>query len=106
MKTAKTVFRVLSNKYLLTVILVSGWVIFLDKNNVFSQMDLAAELKALETEKKYFLEQINKNREALTNLRTSPSNLEKFAREKYLMKKDNEDIFVIVPADTLVQGTN
>jgi cell division protein DivIC len=53
-------------------------------------------LQKLEEEKKFFIEEIKKDNEELNDLKTNPKTLEKFAREKYLMKKDNEEIFVIV----------
>jgi cell division protein FtsB len=59
-------------------------------------MDLRQKLRSLETEKKYYINEIAQNKKDLLELRTNPANLEKFAREKYLMKKENEDIFVIV----------
>jgi cell division protein FtsB len=92
----RSVFRVIKNKYFLTTIFVAVWVVFFDKNDVFSQFDLRKKLKDLETEKRYYITEIEKNKNDLHELRTNPQNLEKFAREKYLMKKDKEDIFVIV----------
>jgi cell division protein FtsB len=71
--------------------------LFFDKNDVFSQMDLNKQVNKLRTEKKYFTEEIRKNNKDMMELRTNPKNLEKFARENYLMKKDNEVIYVIVP---------
>ena len=69
---------------------------FFDKNDIFSQLELTKKLSVLNEEKKYYLNEIEYNKTDLKELRTNPKNLEKFAREKYLMKKDNEDIFVIV----------
>ncbi|HEY6159701.1 MAG TPA: septum formation initiator family protein [Bacteroidia bacterium] len=92
----RIVLRIIKNKYFLTTIFVAVWVVFFDKNDVFSQFDLRKKLKDLETEKQYYITEIEKNKNDLHELRTNPQNLEKFAREKYLMKKDNEDIFVIV----------
>src|ERR1051325_6600192 len=92
----RIVLRIIKNKYFLTTIFVAVWVGFFDKNDVFSQFDLRKKLKDLETEKQYYITEIEKNKNDLHELRTNPQNLEKFAREKYLMKKDNEDIFVIV----------
>ena len=69
---------------------------FFDKNDIVSQIDLTKKLHALEEEKKYFIDEIAQSKSDMTELVTNPKNLERFAREKYLMKKDNEDIFVIV----------
>ena len=92
----RKVFSILKNKYLITFLFILAWVIFFDKNDLFSQMDLRQKLKTLETEKKYYINEIAQTKTDLLELRTNPANLEKFAREKYLMKKENEDIFVIV----------
>ncbi len=97
MKVAKSIFRVLKNKYVLSILIVSVWIVFLDKNNVFSQLELTQQERKLENEHDYFRDKIDANKKALDELRTSPSSLEKFARETYMMKKDNEDLFVIVP---------
>lgn len=84
------------NKYFISVLAVSIWVAFFDKDDLFSQYELTKKLKQLKSEEKYYLTEIEKNRNDMNELRTNPANLEKFAREKYLMKKDNEEIFVIV----------
>jgi cell division protein FtsB len=92
----RAALRLARNKYLLTTLFVAVWVAFFDKNDVFSQFDLRQKLKDLEAEKQYYIKEIAQNKNDLHELRTNPDNLEKFVREKYLMKKDNEDIFVIV----------
>ena len=61
-----------------------------------SQYELRQKLRQLRTEQKYYLDEIAKSKNDMNELKTNPANLEKFAREKYLMKKDNEEIFVIV----------
>lgn len=89
-------FSILKNKYTLTFIGLITWIVFFDKNDVFSQLELTKKLTLLESEKNYFVTEIQKNKQDLLELKTNPKNLEKFARERYLMKKDNEDLFVIV----------
>jgi cell division protein FtsB len=49
----------------------------------------------MEKEKKYYLEKIKSDTKKLEELRTDRENLEKFAREQYLMKRDNEDVFIV-----------
>jgi cell division protein DivIC len=84
-------------KYPLLLALFLVWMLFFDRNNFIEQYKLRANLEKLKENKEYHLLQIEKaktdRRELFTNSRT----LEKFAREKYLMKKDDEDLFVIVP---------
>ncbi len=92
----KKIIPYIKNKYSLTLIAFAIWISFFDKNDLVSQMDLRKEVKKLETERLYFVTEINKNKVDLKELKTNPKNLEKFAREKYLMKKDNEDVFVLI----------
>ena len=87
----------LKNKYLIVTVLVVVWVLFFDKNDLLSQIDLTRQVAKLRTEKKYFSDEIRKNKKDMMELQTNPRNLEKFARENYLMKKDGEVIYVIVP---------
>jgi cell division protein FtsB len=92
----KNIIRNLKNRYTLTFLAFVVWVSFFDKNDLLSQMELRTEVKKLESEKKYFVTEISKNKTDMKELITNPRNLEKFAREKYLMKRDNEDVFVLV----------
>ncbi len=92
----KVLLPIVLNKYFISVLAVCVWVTFFDKDDLFSQYELAQKLKQLRTEEKYYLNEIEKNKNDMIELRTNPTSLEKFAREKYLMKKDNEEIFVIV----------
>ena len=86
----------LINKYTITFVVALVWVLFFDKNDIFSQVKLTNELRDLETDKRYYLLEIGKNKSDINDLQTNAASLEKFAREKYLMKKDNEDVFIIV----------
>jgi len=69
--------------------------LFLDKNDLFTQIARNRELKELEQSKQYYTLQINSERKELEQLKNNPATLEKYAREKYLMKRDNEDLFII-----------
>ena len=93
---AKILLRVLKNKYLITSLALVVWLLFFDKNDILSQVDRSKELRALEEERNYYQKEIEKSKQDMKELQTNPKNLEKFAREKYLMKKPNEDVFVIV----------
>lgn len=92
----KKLLNIIRNKYLLTVIGIIVWLLFFDKNDVFSQMELMGKLNKLRADKTYYLAEIKNNRDAIEDLKTNKKSLERFAREKYLMKKDNEDVYVIV----------
>ncbi|MGC9343398.1 MAG: FtsB family cell division protein, partial [Bacteroidales bacterium] len=65
-------------------------------NNLLDRYKLVREVNQLEKNVEYYQERIQIDSARLIELKTSPENLEKFAREQFLMKKDNEDIFVIV----------
>jgi len=88
--------KLIKNKYLLTTIGIMVWLLFFDKNDVFSQMELTGKLNELKTERNYYIAGIENNKREIEELKTNKKSLEKFAREKYHMKKDNEDVYVIV----------
>ncbi|MBW7891951.1 MAG: septum formation initiator family protein [Chitinophagaceae bacterium] len=85
----------LKNKYLLSLAVFSVWLIFFDHNDLFLQVERTKELKQLEKGKDYYSKQIESIRKELRELDANPASLEKIAREKYLMKKEGEDIFII-----------
>lgn len=78
------------------MIALVAWLIFFDGNDFFTQYSYRKTLNELEKEKEYYTVEIANNRQELQSLISNKKNLEKFAREKYLMKKDNEDIYVIL----------
>jgi hypothetical protein len=82
--------------YFVTAMLFVVWMCFFDENNVFTQYRRHAELSDLLEKKRYYLEQIAKTDKEYLELTTNPATQEKFAREHYRMKRDNEDVFVIV----------
>ena len=84
------------NKYLLTGVGFSVWILFFDNRDfVTSHFREKGELQKLEKSKEYYEEQIAATKQELEQLKSNPAVLEKYAREKYLMKRDNEDLFVI-----------
>jgi cell division protein DivIC len=88
--------KLLKNKYILTAGAFAVWMLFFDNRDVITtHFKHRGELKRLEESKAYYQNEIDKTRIELNQLRTDPGILEKYAREKYRMKKDNEDLFVI-----------
>jgi len=86
----------LKNKYFLTTVGFVVWILFFDTRDfITSHFREHAELLKLEKSKQYFEQQIAVTQKELDQLKTNPALLEKYAREKYLMKRDNEDLFVI-----------
>ena len=96
MKILKGVFTFLKNKYLLTVVILAVWLLFFDRNDVFTQYERHEEVKKLEAEHNYYRKEIAGNKQTGIELQSNLKLLEKFGRERYLMKKDNEDIYVLV----------
>ena len=91
--------RSLRNKYLIAVLVLLVWLLVFDRNSLIDRVKYIRTLNDLEDEKQYYIEKIDEDSRRLTELRTDKDNLEKFAREQYFMKKENEDIFVIVTED-------
>jgi cell division protein DivIC len=86
----------LKNKYLLTAAGFAIWILFIDDRDfITTHFRHKKELRKLEESKKYYQQQIAATKAELDKLRSNPSTLEKYAREKYFMKKDNEDVFLI-----------
>lgn len=92
----KKILSWLKNKYIYTSLAFIIWMLFFDRNDVVSQFELRSKLKQLRQDRSYYIEEIKKDRQDMNQLLSNPKNLEKFGREKYLMKKEEEDIFLIV----------
>lgn len=85
----------LKNKYFIALAGFFVIMFFLDKNDVFTSMARKRELKALEESRIHYTNEINELQQVKDNLTQDPKTIEKFARENYLMKRDNEDLFII-----------
>lgn len=83
------------NIFFLTTIAFAVWMIFLDENNMINQYRKRSELIDLEKKRDYYKNEIFKAQEKFELLTTNAASQEKFARENYWMKKDNEDVFII-----------
>ena len=92
----KKLLKYLKNKYILTLLIFFIWMLFFDRNDLITQISHRRQLSQIRQDKLYFTEEIKKNRKMMKELMTNPILLEKFAREKYLMKKEDEEVFVIV----------
>jgi len=84
------------NKYFWITAAFIVWMVFFDKNDLFSQYQYHEQLSKLKQERDFYTKETAKVNKDLDELTSNPAKLEKFAREKYLMKKDNEDVYVIV----------
>ena len=86
----------LKNKYLLTLTVFIVWLIFFDNNNLVVRKRMLKEQRQLRGDCEYYRQRIVEDSTRLSELHKNAESLEKFAREQYLMKRDNEEIFVIV----------
>jgi cell division protein DivIC len=87
-------FKFLSNKYVWVLLFFSTWMIFLDNYSYFDHRVLDKQINELEDNATYYKEEIRKDQEKIKQLK-NPNQVEKYAREKYYMKKENEDIYII-----------
>lgn len=87
------------NFYAVTGFSFLVWMIFLDSNDLISRFKLGIKLRNLNSEKEYYQQKIAEVQKDREELMTNRELLEKFAREKYLMKKETEDIFIIQEED-------
>ncbi len=90
----------LKNKYALTALLFVIWLSFFDRNNFISQYSDRQELKKIQSDKAFYLKEITQNKEDMDDLMSDKEHLEKYGRERYMMKKDDEDIFLIISDST------
>ena len=85
----------LKNKYLLTSVGFVVWLLFFDDRDLLTNMNHHRELRALERSREHFISENKATSQELEQLKNDAATLEKYAREKYRMKKDNEDLFVL-----------
>ncbi len=85
----------LKSKFFIAFAVFALVMLVFDKNDLFTQAERRQELRNLEKSRQYFTDQINTERTELDKLKTNPATLEKYAREKYLMKRENEDLFLV-----------
>lgn len=82
------------NRYFLALVLFMGWMVFMDRHDVMTQLQLRSTVNRLEAELHGYDAKIDQAEAARLDME---SNRERFARESYYMQKDNEDVFIIVP---------
>lgn len=86
--------KFLGNRYVLVIIFVVIWMLFLDNYSYFEHRILDKQIKELEENKQYYIQEIKKDSTSIKQL-NNPDQIEKYAREKYYMKRDKEDIYII-----------
>ena len=86
--------KFLKNSYVIIIIIFVIWMIFFDSNSILVHNELNNDINDLNNQKEYYKNEIEKDNIELNQIRTD-SGLEKYAREKLFMKRDNEEIFII-----------
>lgn len=88
------IVKFISNKYFIILFLFLIWMLFFDENSYLNHRELNQEIDELEDAKTYYEGEIERDSNIISNLNNRDS-LEKYAREKYRMKRENEDIYII-----------
>jgi len=94
-KIGKRLQSLLLNKYSIVFMVFAVFVTFFDEHNLINRWKTSQKISQLEVELKYYQNEIKSTKQKKNELQSSNDNLEKFAREQYYMKKENEDIFII-----------
>ncbi len=84
------------NKYLLAFIAVLVWLLFFDTHNFMQQWRMQRQLKELRIERDFYRQEVLRDSIAIEELKGDPDALERFAREKYLMKREGEDVYILI----------
>lgn len=92
----KYIPKLIRSKYTITFLIFFVWLLFFDHHSIVDRKINQSKIESLEKEKAYFIKKIETDSKKIHELKTNRKNLEKFAREQYLMKKKNEDIFIVI----------
>ena len=87
------------NKYFLAAIAFLIWMCFFDRYDISTQISYQQEKNKLEEEKAFYETEITRIEKAIKDVQYNPNEIQRVARERYKMKKDNEDIYVIQEVD-------
>jgi cell division protein FtsB len=88
------VIKLLSNRYVLILLLFLIWIIFFDENSYLLHRELNKEIDKIENANDYYEKEMKHDKKIIKNLE-NPDSLERFAREEYKMKRKDEDIYII-----------
>ena len=89
------IIKLIANKYIITIFLFSIWMLFIDDYNLINKKATIEKINYLQERKKFLSNEIKKDSIKKVLLENNANEQERIAREKYLMKKDNEDLFII-----------
>jgi cell division protein DivIC len=94
--------KILGNRYVLVILFFIVWILFLDNYSYLEHRVLDKKLDELEENKEYYIQEIKKDSTSIREL-NDPNQTEKYAREKYYMKRENEDIYIIEFEDSIAE---
>jgi cell division protein FtsB len=89
------VVSLVKNKFLIAGVAFLGWMCFFDRYDFATQYSYQKERNKLQYEKEFYTSEIDNLEKSIKDAQYNPSEIQRIAREKYKMKKDNEDIYVI-----------
>ena len=92
--TSYKLIKFITNRYVVILTVFIVWMVFFDENSYLVHREFNKEIDKLETANEFYKSKIKEDKQTIENLQDSLA-LEKFAREQYLMKKENEDIYII-----------
>lgn len=90
----KKIPAILFNRYFIVSVVFIVWMLFFDQRDYFQQKATAEELKKIQNSTKYYDDEINSTKSQLNNLQSNPTSIEKFGRERYLLKREGEELYL------------
>ncbi len=90
----KKIPAILFNRYFIVSVVFIVWMLFFDQRDYFQQKATAEELKKIQNSTKYYDDEINNTKSQLNNLQSNPTSIEKFGRERYLLKREGEELYL------------
>jgi len=103
MQSSKKIMPYVANRYFVVSIGFVVWMLFFDQRDFFQQRERAAELKKVEDAKKYYQKEIEYTQKQLNNIQNNKAAIEKYARERYLLRREGEELYLF--EDTLPTST-
>lgn len=88
-------YKIFLNKYLIVGVFFLVWMIFFDQNSYYIHKELDNEIKELNRDKNYYQEKLVKETIQINRMKRDSNEIERIAREKHYLKKENEDVFIV-----------
>lgn len=92
--TIKKIIPFITNRYVVVFVAFVIWMLFFDQRDFFLQRERSAELQKVEDAKKYYQKEIDRTKKQLQDLQSNPVAIEKYARERYLLRREGEEVYL------------